>query len=182
MKNYFLILMLGGFALVSNYAQAQRIFERGLAERIPDDFTGKKLALHRSIPPGTIVLVKNVETGASVRVKVVSKLPNIGANSKIIIKLSEAACKALNATGLRFSVEIRNAPQKAPEEESLAENTEEEDNSTEEEEVIRHEVSSGETLYSISRKYKVDVADIKDWNNLEDNTISVGQILTIFKL
>lgn len=42
-----------------------------------------------------------------------------------------------------------------------------------------HTVASGETLYGISRKYSVDVADIKAWNNLSSNTIRRGQVLQV---
>lgn len=42
-----------------------------------------------------------------------------------------------------------------------------------------HTVSSSETLFSISRNYNVQVEDIKRWNNLTDNSISVGQELII---
>jgi LysM repeat protein len=42
-----------------------------------------------------------------------------------------------------------------------------------------HTVMSSETLFSISRKYNVKVDDLKKWNDLTDNTISVGQQLLI---
>ena len=42
-----------------------------------------------------------------------------------------------------------------------------------------HKVSSGETLFSIARQYKVSVANIKSWNNLITNTLHIGQILYI---
>ncbi len=42
-------------------------------------------------------------------------------------------------------------------------------------------VSKGDTLYSISRKYGVSVNDLKSWNGLPDNTISIGQVLKVEK-
>ncbi|WP_297888112.1 lytic transglycosylase domain-containing protein [Sulfurihydrogenibium sp.] len=42
-----------------------------------------------------------------------------------------------------------------------------------------HIVSQGETLYSIAKKYGVDVETIRKANNLEDNTIYVGMELVI---
>ena len=42
-----------------------------------------------------------------------------------------------------------------------------------------HTVSKGETLYRISRQYGVSVGDLKDWNNLSDNTIKPGQKLRV---
>jgi LysM repeat protein len=46
---------------------------------------------------------------------------------------------------------------------------------------IVHEVAPKETLYSISKKYNVTVDEIKQWNNLSDNALSVGQQLSIRK-
>lgn len=48
-------------------------------------------------------------------------------------------------------------------------------------EYINHTVKPSETLYSISRLYEVGVENIKKWNNLESNAISVGQVLIIRK-
>lgn len=46
---------------------------------------------------------------------------------------------------------------------------------------VRHKVQPKETLFSISRMYNVTVDDIKAWNNLRDNGISVGQELLVSK-
>jgi LysM repeat protein len=45
---------------------------------------------------------------------------------------------------------------------------------------IIHSVSSGESLFSISQKYEVNTNDIKRWNNLRSNTLSIGQKLTLY--
>jgi len=42
-----------------------------------------------------------------------------------------------------------------------------------------HVVSPGETLYSITNKYNISQSDVKEWNHLESNTISIGQELII---
>lgn len=42
-----------------------------------------------------------------------------------------------------------------------------------------HTVKKGDTLYSISRKYKITVEDLKAFNNLKDNNIKVGQVLQV---
>ena len=44
---------------------------------------------------------------------------------------------------------------------------------------LTHTVSSGETLWSIAKKYNTTVDEIKSLNNLTSNTISVGQVLKI---
>lgn len=40
-------------------------------------------------------------------------------------------------------------------------------------------VQKGDTLYSISKRYLVSVDELKKLNNLRDNLISVGQVLTL---
>jgi flagellum-specific peptidoglycan hydrolase FlgJ len=42
-----------------------------------------------------------------------------------------------------------------------------------------HEVTKGDTLYSLSRKYKVSVSDLKKQNNLRSDALSIGQIIKI---
>ncbi|MEQ8473186.1 MAG: LysM peptidoglycan-binding domain-containing protein [Marinoscillum sp.] len=42
-----------------------------------------------------------------------------------------------------------------------------------------HLVKTGETLFSISRKYGVEVNDLKEWNQLATNEISIGQLLKV---
>ncbi len=46
---------------------------------------------------------------------------------------------------------------------------------------ITHVVKSGETLFSLSKKYDVNIADIKKWNNLESNSISIGKKIIVKK-
>lgn len=40
-------------------------------------------------------------------------------------------------------------------------------------------VKSGDTLYAIARKYGVSVDEIKKYNNLTTNSLSIGQVLKI---
>ena len=42
-----------------------------------------------------------------------------------------------------------------------------------------HVVKSGDTLYSISKRYAVSVNDLKRWNYLYDNNLAIGQELTV---
>ncbi len=79
--------------------------ETGIAELIdvPDN-SGKFLALHRTAPIGTLVLVKNLTNNQSIWVKVIGRLP--GGDSKVIIKLSPKAFEKLNAVDKRVKAEI----------------------------------------------------------------------------
>lgn len=44
-----------------------------------------------------------------------------------------------------------------------------------------HKVSRGETLYYISKRYKVSIEDLKKWNGLKSNHLKTGQKLIIKK-
>ena len=44
---------------------------------------------------------------------------------------------------------------------------------------VTHKVQSGESLYSIARRYNVDVADLSRANNLRGNNIRAGQLLHV---
>lgn len=47
--------------------------------------------------------------------------------------------------------------------------------------IITHTVKKGDTLYNISKKYGVSVANIKSVNDMVNNTLSIGQKLIIKK-
>jgi LysM repeat protein len=38
-------------------------------------------------------------------------------------------------------------------------------------------VKAGETLYSISKRLNVEIEELRDWNELSDNALSIGQVL-----
>ncbi len=44
-----------------------------------------------------------------------------------------------------------------------------------------HTVAAKETMYSISKMYNVSIDDLRKWNNLSDNTLSIGQQLVVGK-
>ena len=44
---------------------------------------------------------------------------------------------------------------------------------------IYHSIKEGDTLYNISKKYKVTIQQIREWNKLEDNTIKIGQSIIV---
>lgn len=67
----------------------------------------------------------------------------------------------LDGDGLRIGMELRVAP-------------------PERTDAITHTVGSQETLFAISRKYGVTIAEIQQWNDLETTALSVGQELIIY--
>ncbi len=81
--------------------------ENGLAAGIEgSEGAATYLALHRTIPPGTLVAVRNEMNNQVVFVRVVGELPDTGVNDKVIIRLSQAAVKQLHAIDPKFRVEI----------------------------------------------------------------------------
>lgn len=90
---------------ISNNDGLRKTIETGIAELIdvPDN-SGKYLALHKSAPIGTLVLVKNLANNQSIWVKVIGRLPN--SDAKLIIKLSPKAFERLNAVDKRIRAEI----------------------------------------------------------------------------
>ncbi len=46
-------------------------------------------------------------------------------------------------------------------------------------EVFTHTVKRGDTLYAISKRYDISVDELRRLNNLNDNIISIGQVLNI---
>lgn len=43
----------------------------------------------------------------------------------------------------------------------------------------KHTVSSGETLFGISRTYNVTIDNVKEWNDLSGNSLSIAQVLIV---
>ncbi|MFN3759612.1 MAG: LysM peptidoglycan-binding domain-containing protein [Algoriphagus aquaeductus] len=85
----------------------KNIKETGQAELIEGTGGHKKyLVLHRTAPVGSVIRVKNEENDLTIFARVVGTLPETGDNSKLIIKLSQAAYDQLKAVNPRFPVEI----------------------------------------------------------------------------
>ncbi len=81
--------------------------ESGLAEVIPGSEASKKyLVLHRNAPIGSVIRVKNEENDLTIFARVVGVLPETGDNTKVLIKLSQAAFEQLKGVNSRFPVEI----------------------------------------------------------------------------
>ena len=47
--------------------------------------------------------------------------------------------------------------------------------------IVEHKVKIGEYLGTIAKKYNVTVAEIKEWNSLEDNNVKLGETLIVSK-
>ncbi len=86
---------------------AKKVDELGVAELIPSKKTNDQmLALHKTAPLGSLMLVKNRATGRQVTVKVIGKLPDTGNNENVLVRLSPAAFYKLNPKDIKFSAEV----------------------------------------------------------------------------
>jgi LysM repeat protein len=92
-------------------APVKRMLETGFAEMIdPKADTNKYLALHRTAPIGTIMQVKNDMNDRVVYVRVIGKLPETGANDKVLVRISKKAYQSLGAVDQKFRVEVSYMP------------------------------------------------------------------------
>ncbi len=46
---------------------------------------------------------------------------------------------------------------------------------------VEYVVKSGDNLGNIAKKYNVSISDLKDWNNIEDNTVKIGDKMIVSK-
>ena len=91
--------------------QFEKVYEEGVAMEIENSPNTKKyLCLHRSLPTGKVVQVKNLMNGQSIFVRIIGKLPPTGNNENVLIRLSSIAYKRLGAVDARFPVELSYIP------------------------------------------------------------------------
>jgi len=96
---------------IENASGFESIVQNGLAEVIENNTdTRKYLALHRDAPIGTLMQVRNEETGLRIFVRVIGRLPDTGLNEEILIKISKPAFDRLGAVNKRFPVVVSYVP------------------------------------------------------------------------
>jgi LysM repeat protein len=96
---------------IDNASGFESIVEEGIAEVIENNSdTRKYLALHREAPVGTLMQVRNEDTGLRVFVRVIGRLPDTGGNEALLIKISKPAYQRLGATNKRFRVVTSYVP------------------------------------------------------------------------
>ncbi|RAK70401.1 LysM peptidoglycan-binding domain-containing protein [Hymenobacter edaphi] len=89
----------------------RKVTESGVAAIIEGGNSEKYLALHKTAPVGTIMMVRNIMNGQVVYVRVIGKLPDTGDNSAVLIRLSKKAVAKLNTPDQRFRVETSYLPE-----------------------------------------------------------------------
>jgi LysM repeat protein len=96
---------------LSRRYEIEKVIESGIASTIEGSgSTIKYLALHRTAKLGALIAVRNEMNDQMVFVRVVGKLPNTGINTRVIIRISEAAYKKLGAIDSKFRVQLSYLP------------------------------------------------------------------------
>ncbi len=94
--------------LSSNYYVEER--NNGIASWISDvdgyPYENGYFALHRTLPIGTVVKVRNLMNDKIIFAKVIGRLPNTDANEKIMLKLPEAAKEDLKVLDAQLVMEV----------------------------------------------------------------------------
>ncbi len=94
--------------LSSTYFTEQR--ENGIATWISDvsgyPYENGYFALHRTLPIGTIIKIRNLMNDRIIFAKIIGRLPDTSANERIVIKLPEAAKAELRALDEQTVMEI----------------------------------------------------------------------------
>ena len=84
----------------------ERTYEEGIASVIESMNTNRFLALHRSLPIGTNIEVRNLMNNQVVHVKVVGKLPKTGLNKDLLLRISKSAYNQLGILDSKARVEV----------------------------------------------------------------------------
>jgi LysM repeat protein len=89
--------------------EMKEIKEGGVATLIDDGtvVSEKRLALHRTAPPGTIIQLTNPRNGRRVFVKVIGKLPDAVDEQNVLIKVTKNTAHELGAIDKFFRVEMK---------------------------------------------------------------------------
>lgn len=88
-------------------ASGKKVSEQGIAESIEAGLSSSKfLALHRTAPIGTLILVKNEFNQETVWVKVIGRIPETSINKDVVIKLSSRAFQKISPKSNRFRASV----------------------------------------------------------------------------
>ena len=98
--------VVAGAAVAAAFVPMIEVQENGMAASIEGEEDQTYLGMHRDIPIGTLVAVRNEMNDQVVFVRIVGKLPDTGINEKVIIRLSQGAVKQLLTIDPKFRVEI----------------------------------------------------------------------------
>lgn len=98
-------------AVVANPVTTKKpneILENGIAVKVSDDDIDqlRNIALHKSAPVGTIIMVTNPMTNKQVFVRVVGNIPSGADAPEVLIKLTQTTAEKLGARDKKFLVKL----------------------------------------------------------------------------
>lgn len=92
---------------VTDQSGFSKIIEEGSARKIEDVVeTQKYLALHRSLPIGSMIEVRNLMNNQKIFVRVVGKLPETGLNKNVLVRLTPICFERLGVIDPMTRVEL----------------------------------------------------------------------------
>ncbi len=150
MKKYRIILLGAGLCVASLFNTNALLAQQAGKHVVKEGETLSKIAKDNSTTVGDIMRFNGMNTQSKLEVGQTIKIPPAGVH--IIGRSSEVEETTTQPT-----------QSETPTVSGIAGKT--------------HTVVAGESLYKISKAFKVSIADLKKWNNLTDNNIKVGQVL-----
>lgn len=99
-------LSYGQRRLVKDQSGFVKVVEEGIARKIEDVDTKKYLALHRTLPVGTLIEIRNLMNNQKIFVRVVGKLPSTGLNENVLIRLTPICFERLGIIDPKTRVEV----------------------------------------------------------------------------
>lgn len=155
--------------------QAKQALEARNAKKDEPQLTGVTGSVEASTPPslkgvrGDAITVSNASAQGADFAKITSDVyvsySKLAASKPTPVKESiskESPTKAAKQTSKVAAAEPASKPSKAA---AATAKT--------------YKVGTGETLYSIAKKHSVDVAQLRSWNHIKDNTVHAGQVLRV---
>ena len=173
MKLNLIITLISLFLLSVNNAPAYTF--------LPDSTTkiinGKTYLIHKVEPKEgwmsiarryNITMAEVKEANPGVEALKIGHLINIPTAKNNIIKVEEKQIQETNtANTVKFTEPEQNEPVEIPPVKEKYKTP------------VKHKVASGETLFSISKKFNVKMEDIRSWNDMDDNSLQLGQDLIV---
>jgi LysM repeat protein len=83
-----------------------KVIEEGMARKIEDVETKKYLVMHRELPIGTLIEVRNLMNNQKIFARVVGKLPETGLNENVLIRLTPICFERLGVIDPQTRVEV----------------------------------------------------------------------------
>ena len=152
-----LILSFLAILLISNTADASVIDSVGT-----EVIDGKVIILHKVLSKETLYSIKTKYKVTISEITTLNPGAEMGLQIGQLLKIPTHKTIEVKTTQVTIVSEIK------------PENTNNSDK------IIKyHTVKPGETIYGVSKLYPCSITDIKKWNNLTSNALSVGQLLQI---